>query len=147
MLEYKFEMEEIVAAIKDCNSLKAPGPDGFNFSFVKKAWNIMKSDVRAFFEEFYEHANLAIGINSTFITLIPKTEEASCFKEYRPISMVGCVYKILAKVLANRVRKVLPSIIGEAQAAFVGNKQILYGVLIANELLEEKEFRRFDFED
>lgn len=110
MLEEHFKEEEIVAAIKDCHSLKAPRPDGFNFSFIKKAWTIMREDMLNFFADFYDHATLARGINCTFITLIPKVDGASCFKEFRPISMVGCIYKILAKVLANRLRKGLPTI-------------------------------------
>lgn len=58
----------------------------------------------------YEHAYLARGINCTFVALIPKVDGAATFSEYKPISMVGCIYKILAKIL----RKVLPSMIGEA---------------------------------
>lgn len=64
----------------------------------------MKQDIMAFFADFYEHGNLARGINCTFITLIPKKDGANCFGDFRPISMVGFVYKILAKVLANTLR-------------------------------------------
>ena len=59
-------------------------------------------------------------------------------KEYRPISLVGCIYK-LSKILANRLKKVLSSIIGPYQGAFVHNRQILNGVLIANELIDAKK--------
>lgn len=134
-LEKQFEEGEIVAALKNCNSLKAPGPDGFNFSFVKKAWGFLKDLVLQFFAEFHENGRLTKGINSTLISLIPKVDCPTTFKDYRPISMVGCIYKILSKVLANRIKQHLPSIIGEAQAAFVGGKQILDGVLIANEAI------------
>lgn len=135
MLEQPFEEEEIFAAINGCNNFKAPGPDGFNFSFIKKAWSFMKRDVLDFFKEFHSNARIASGINSSFLTLIPKLDGANSFKEFRPICMVGCIYKILSKVLANRLKPHLNLIIGESQAAFVGDKQILDGALIANEII------------
>ena len=69
----------------------------------------------------------------TWVTLIPKQKIAEEVKDYRPISMVGSVYKIIAKVLSRRLRAVLPKLIGETQTAFVGGRQILDGALIANE--------------
>lgn len=65
------------------------------------------------------------------------SDSASSFSEFRPISMVGCIYKLLSKVLANRFKLVLPSIIGEAQSVFISGKQILDGVLIANEVIHQ----------
>ncbi|PNX56231.1 cysteine-rich receptor-like protein kinase, partial [Trifolium pratense] len=65
------------------------------------------------------------GINSTFIALIPKTDSPQRLNDFRPISLVGSLYKILAKVLANRLRQVMGSVISEAQTAFVKNRQIL----------------------
>lgn len=105
-----------MAAVKDCNNLKVPGPDGFNFSFVKKSWSFKEKDMLRFFSEFYANEKLARGLNSTFIALIPKVDGASCFNEFGPISMIGCVRKILGKVLgllAHIFKKVLPSIIGD----------------------------------
>jgi len=57
--------------------------------------------------------------------------------DFRPISLVGSLYKILAKLLANRLRQVIGSVISEAQSAFVKNRQILDGILIANEVVDE----------
>lgn len=121
-LEKQFEEKEILAALKGCCSFKAPGPDGFNFSFVKKGWDFLKDTVFKFFSEFYTNGKLTKGINSTFVALIPKVACPLSFKEYRPISMVGWVYKLLSKVLANRIKEHMPSIIGEAQVAFIGGK-------------------------
>lgn len=124
-----------MAALKGCNNLKAPGLDGFNFSFVKKGWEFMKELVHQFFSEFHANGKLMKGINSTFVSLIPKVDCPTTFKEFKPISIVGCIYKILSKVLANRIKEHLSSVICEAQAAYIGGKQILGGVLIANKAI------------
>lgn len=134
-LEFCFEEKEILAVVQGCSNLRAPGPDCFKFFFVKKGWNFMKETIVQFFLEFHTNGKLTKGINSTFVVLIPKVACLVSFNDYRPISMVGWVYKVLSKVLANRIKVHMPSIIGEAQAAFVGGKQILDGILIANEAI------------
>jgi hypothetical protein len=90
-----------------------------------------------FISEFHRNGKLAKGLNSTFIALIPKVDSPQRLNDFRPISLVGSLYKILAKVLANRLRLVIGSVISEAQTAFVKDRQILDGVLIANEVVDE----------
>ncbi|KAK2433359.1 hypothetical protein QL285_018637 [Trifolium repens] len=87
--------------------------------------------------EFHRNGKLTKGLNSTFIALIPKIESPQRLNDFRPISLVGSLYKILAKVLANRLRLVVGSVVSEAQTAFVKSRQILDGVLIANEVVDE----------
>jgi len=132
-----FSVDEVRRAVWDCENYKSPGPDGINFGFIKEFWDTMKEDVMRFLVEFHRNGRLAKGINSTFIALIPKVDNPQCLHDFRPISLVGSLYKILAKVLANRLRGVIGSVISDTQSAFIKGRQILDGILVANEVVDE----------
>ena len=131
-LERSFEKDEILSVVKDMEGDKAPSPDSFSMVFFHHCWSVVERDVLAVFEEFYQHYKFEKSLNATFIALIPKKNDASNTRDFRPISLVGSLYKILAKVLANRLKVVLDQLISESQNSFVGGRQILDLVLIAN---------------
>ncbi|CAL5323657.1 unnamed protein product [Camellia sinensis] len=120
----------------ECNGDKPPGPDGFNLLFFQKFWKIVHQEVLLFLRDFHARSKLSYGINSSFITLILKTDNPIGLSDFRPISLVGSLYKILSKVLALRLKKVLPTIIGETQSASLGGRSVLDGVFIANEIVD-----------
>ena len=105
--ERKFEREEILQVVSELEGDKAPGPDGFSMAFYHHCWRVVEKDVLAVFEEFFQHCKFEKSLNATFIALIPKKNDASNNRDFRPISLVGSMYKILSKVLANRMRVVL----------------------------------------
>lgn len=86
-------------------------------------------------QDFHRYGKLVGGINSSFIALVPKKDNPISLRAYRPISLIGSMYKILSKVLANRLKVVMPRIISKEQSVFVRGRSILDGILIANELL------------
>ena len=135
-LEVEFSESEIWNAVKECDGNKAPGPDGFNLFAIKKCWGFIKGEVVQFFKEFHRSGKLVKGLNSSFIALIPKKENPGGLNDYRPISLINSIYKILAKVLSRRLRDILPDVVGEIQGAFIGGRNILDGVLIANEVVD-----------
>ncbi|GKD42482.1 hypothetical protein Tco_1267127, partial [Tanacetum coccineum] len=98
-------LEEIKNVVWDCGSQKAPGPDGVSFMFVKKYWDIMKIDIQNFVMRFFSSSSFPPGTNSSFFTLIPKVSNPPYIKDFRPISLIGFQYKIVAKILANRLSK------------------------------------------
>ena len=91
-----------------------------------------------FFYYFHRHSVFEWSMNASFLTLIPKKCNAVNIKDFRLISLVGSVYKLLSKVLANRLRVVLDNLISETQNSFVGGRQILDSVFIANECLDSR---------
>lgn len=87
-----------------------------------------------FFKEFHNYFKLEKSLNASFIALlIPKKHDAINIRDFRPISLIGSIYKIVAKVFANRLKGVLDKLISASQNACAGEKQILDLVLIANE--------------
>ena len=137
-LERKFEREEIFQVVRDLEGDKAPSLYGFTMAFYHHCWRIVKKDVLAIFEEFFQLCKFEKSLNATYISLIPKKNYASNIRDFRPSSLVGSVYKILAKVLENRLRIVLDQLISETQNSFVSGRQILDLVLIANECVDSQ---------
>ncbi|GKB12027.1 RNA-directed DNA polymerase, eukaryota [Tanacetum coccineum] len=134
-LERNVSYEEIKRAVWDCGISKSPGPDGFTFEFYRKYWSLIDHDVVAAVTSFFSTGSFPPGCNSSFITLIPKSQEAKMVKDFRPISLIGSMYKIITKVLANRLSLVISELVSDVQSAFVSNRHILDGPFILNELL------------
>ncbi|GJR45014.1 RNA-directed DNA polymerase, eukaryota, reverse transcriptase zinc-binding domain protein [Tanacetum coccineum] len=85
---------------------------------------------------FFIHGEIPPGCNSSFIALIPKVPDANLVKDFRPISLIGSIYKIIAKILSNRLVNVLGDIVNEVQSAFIAERQMLDGPFILNEILQ-----------
>ncbi|KAL5549263.1 hypothetical protein UlMin_004494 [Ulmus minor] len=100
------------------------------------------NDMVKIFEEFHRNGKVCGNMNHTFLCLIPKKLDVQQVKDFRPISLVSGLYKILAKLLANRLREVLEETISMAQGAFVHNRQILDVVLVATEAVEDYRKRK-----
>lgn len=96
----------------------------------------MQNDIITFIKEFFVNSSLVGGLNRSFVTLVPKKDNPIGIQDYRPISLINSTYKILSKVLANRLKKLFPFVIDHAQFVFLGGRNILDGVLIANEVVD-----------
>ncbi|GKC52468.1 RNA-directed DNA polymerase, eukaryota [Tanacetum coccineum] len=135
-LELEVSKEEIKRAVWDCGIDKSPGPDGFTFGFYRRFWKVIENDVFKAVKHFFTYGDIPKGCNSSFIALIPKIPDANVVKYFRPISLIGSLYKIIAKILANRLVVVLGDIVNEVQSAFIADRQILDGPFILNEVLQ-----------
>nr|GEX04621.1 putative RNA-directed DNA polymerase, eukaryota, reverse transcriptase zinc-binding domain protein [Tanacetum cinerariifolium] len=109
LLDGRVSRVEIKKAAWDCGVNKSLGPDGFTFEFFR--------------------------CNSSFIALIPKIQDAKHCSDYRPITLIGSMYKVISKILANRIVGVIPELISDVQTAFLAQRKILDGPFILNELL------------
>nr|GEY91503.1 retrotransposon protein, putative, Ty1-copia subclass [Tanacetum cinerariifolium] len=110
-IEHEVSNDEVKMAVWDCGMDKAPGQDGFTFGFYRRYWDLIKSDVT-------------------------NTVSAKLVKEFRPISLIGSLYKIIAKILANRLVSVIKDLVNEVQSAFIADRQILNGPFMLNEVIQ-----------
>lgn len=110
-LEGCFLEEEIKEAVFSMAKDKSPGPDGFSMSFFQECWEFIKGDLLKVFKEFFESDTINLGVNATFLVLILKKESAMELMDFRPISLVTSLYKIIAKVLSWRIRKVIGKVV------------------------------------
>jgi hypothetical protein len=131
-----FSMEEIEDVVRSSDGNKSPGPDGFNFSFLKNFWSLLKNEIRIMFDQFHGNSNFPRSFLSYFITLIPKIYSPSSLAEFRPISLLGCLYKLIAKVLTKRLARVIDSVISSNQSAFIKGRNLVDGVVVVNEIVD-----------
>jgi len=124
-LDLPFSEEEVWNTIKELPPDKAPGPDGFTGRFYKCCWAIIKSDVMAVVHALWagNFRNFR-KLNSAFITLIPKKTNAVQVKDFRPISLVHSVAKLVTKILANRLAGRLDEMVSPNQSAFIKKRFI-----------------------
>ena len=134
-LTREFKAEEVEQAIKQMAPSKAPGPDGMPPIFYQKYWHVVGNDVTLAVLSCLNSGSLLKSINHTFITLIPKVKSPEKVTDFRPISLCNVIYKLVAKVLANRLKLILPQIVSDSQSAFVPGRLITDNVLIAFETL------------
>lgn len=120
MLEEEFSVAEIWEIVKSCDGNRAPGPDGFNMTFFKQFWKMVKDDVVRVFNDFDAHGKILKGLNAAFITLNPKTASLNSIGDFRPVSLIGSIYKLNQFVCTH-------------------GKQIIDWILIANEVVDSMQ--------
>jgi hypothetical protein len=119
-----FSTEEIDTVILDLPSDKAPGPDGFHNTFIKKCWPIIRGDMHKLCFDFFHHWADLKSINHSYITLVPKKDNPEKVNDFRPISLLNSSIKMVTKMLANRLQPLAMDIIHENQYGFIKGRTI-----------------------
>ena len=120
----------------------APGLDGLPPLFYKQYWSKVGQEVTESVLAVLNSGMVPSQLNHTFLTLIPKIHSPRKVTDFRPISLSNVLYKFVAKVLANRLKTLLPNIIFEHQSAFIPGRLITDNILITHETLHHLKSKR-----
>ncbi|GAU38215.1 hypothetical protein TSUD_226360 [Trifolium subterraneum] len=126
---------EIQQALFQMHPDKSPGPDGFNPAFYQRFWEQCSDDIFNAASTWLERGYFPTSLNDTNICLIPKCDNPTSMKDLRPISLCNVLYKMISKVLANRMKCCLDKCVSQEQSAFVEGRSILDNALIATKVI------------
>ncbi|PKU62620.1 putative mitochondrial protein [Dendrobium catenatum] len=129
--------EEVWEVVWELGPNRAPGRDGVMASFIKAYWSIVGDQVTAACLEFFSTGIMDPGWKDMVVILLPKVDHPIRPSNFRPISLCQTFYKIVAKILVNRMRGLLPSLISEEQAAFVPGRSISEHCLLGQEIMNK----------
>eukprot|EP00253_Pinus_taeda_P012058 PITA_12058 len=127
--------EELEGVLKWFKKDKRPGPDGWTIEFYLAFYEVLGQDLLAVVEESRSTGSIYHAINSTFIALIPKSDSPESFNDYRPISLCNCLYKIISKTIANRLRPILSRSIAPQQFSFLKSRQVHEAIGLSQEVI------------
>ena len=141
-LSRPFSPCEVFAALQDMQPFKAPGPDGFQQVFYQRFWNLVQPSVTQLVGDVLAGRAFPEGLNDAFLVLIPKVESPSRPNQFRPIGLCNIVYKLVTKVIVNRIKPILSSLISPTQCSFVPKRQITDNVIIVQEMLHSMRYKQ-----
>lgn len=127
--------EEIKGVIWSSKEGTTPGPDDFTLSFFKYTWEVVGKEVILAVKHFFQSSRLLRETNTTFVTLIPKVLETESLKDYRPISLCNLLYKFITKIMANKLKKVVSSIVRPNQTTFIKGRSIVENIMVCHEVV------------
>lgn len=130
-----FSLEEVKKVVFEMRQNRAPGPDGFPAEFYVKFWGIIKFELLDLINDFHNGFLEVERLNYGIVTLVPKTKDAEQIQKFRPICLLNVSFKIITKVLMNRLDRIMTYIISKNQTAFLKNRFIMEGIVILHELL------------
>lgn len=133
---------EILVAVNEMGALKAPGPDGFPPLFFQRFWPLVGSKVVVAVQRMFLTGSVPAHLNESIICLIPKEQCLKHLSQFRPISLCNVLLKVVTKVLANRLKSVMPKLTGPQQSSFIAGRSTLDNITVAQEMIHSLTRRK-----
>lgn len=130
-----FSNQDIKDAFFSLPRNKASGLDGYSSEFFTSCWTVVGGEVSAAVSEFFVSGKLLTQLNATNLVLIPKIPNAKKMSDFRPISCLNTIYKVIAKLLSERLKSILQEVISHSQSAFMPGRLLSENVLLATEIV------------
>lgn len=140
--EDKISHNEVTEVLFAMYPDKAPGPNGFTPRFLQNSWQIVEKEFYKMIEKSKERQKIGGCTNSSFLALIPKEKGAKTFSTFCPISLCNIGYKVITKVIANRLNKILPKIIPQNQGGFIHGRQLVDNFVMVQEAIHSNLHRK-----
>jgi hypothetical protein len=134
-LLWPITIKEVDQVLQDTPKCKAPGLDDFTSDLFHHCWLMIRVEVWEILEDSRATGQVLQALNATFLALIPKGGQAHHPQQFRPIALCNVIYKLLTKVIARRLKPILPTIISLEQSGYVEGRQIMYSVILAHEVI------------
>src|ERR1044072_3110055 len=131
---------EVKDAVFEMGPLKAPGPDGLQALFFQYQWHIIGNSVIQFVQQCFNDPQQVTQVNETLLVLIPKIEAPERIIHYRPISLCNVIYKIVTKVLTNRLKRAMADLVSPNQCSFVPGRHSSDNIIISQEIFHSMRF-------
>lgn len=133
--------DEILRAIKSIEAFKAPGPDGYQASFYHKYWSIV-GPLCSLIKQCFQERTIPKDMNRTHICLIPKIDNPETINQFRPMGLCNVSYKVISKIIVNRIRPYLASIVSPFQSSFIPGRHTTDNIIICQEIIHTLRNRK-----
>lgn len=132
--------EEVRRALFSMGNYKAPGPHGFHLLFFKEKWDTVGGSIVDFVQHVFAHLTSIGDVNQTLLILIPKGIDPSRAFDFRPIALCNVIYKIVTKILASRIKYIIPNIISKCQSSLIMGRNTTDNTIVLQEAVQSMIF-------
>ncbi|XP_028786509.1 uncharacterized protein LOC114742412 [Neltuma alba] len=133
---------EIKEALFSMGALKAPGPDGLNPLFYQSQWDHVGASICSFIKHVWRNPDGIANINDTYLVLIPKVDHPEMLRDLRPIGLCNVIFKIITKIIANRLKPCLSYMISPTQCSFIPSRHSSDNIIVAQEVVHSMRIKQ-----